>query len=84
MINLIFASLMLAQQNGPIWAPSDEVPDRITSDMCVEVHWDAEKFKGKGGIKILNPPLDQETIALIHETRKRKLGELKLCQQAGS
>jgi len=79
----LFAIMLLAQQNGPLWQP-DEVPSPIPIEMCVEVHR-TEKGKQHGDknkITIFNPPIDYKKSQILEKTRKYGLGILKPCQSS--
>ncbi len=81
----LFAIMLLAQQNGPLWQP-DEVPSPIPVEMCVEVHR-TEKAKQLGDkykITIFNPPIDVKKQHALEEIRKYGLGVLKPCNSSNS
>lgn len=87
MKSLLLASLLLAQQNGPIWNPEQqEVPFPIPRDMCIEART-TEKGRKAGGdwkIKFYENPQDNEDLFYLEEMRKRGLATLKRCSSADS
>lgn len=79
----LFAIILLAQQNGPLWQPT-EVPSPIPMEMCIEVHR-TEKGKQHGGqnkITIFNPPIDDVDRDILERTRKHGVGILKPCKSS--